>query len=578
MIEVARLGRIQRAAEELGAAAIAEEARSLAERAAEGRFYVACVGQFKRGKSTLLNALVGAQVLPTGTAPVTSVVTVLRHGDEARARMRRAGEGWEPIAIADLADIVSEERNPGNVKGVLAVEVFTPSPLLASGLCFVDTPGLGSVFEANSEATREFVPHIDAALAVFGADPPLSGEEMGVIEEIARNVESFVFVLNKADRVTPVELEEATAFARRVLAERMRLAEPEVFRVSALEVLRGEAASRDWPALLQRLRELAEESGQVLVRGAVERGVARLTARLANVLREERAALERPLEETRERVRVLHRASEEAARALWELGPLFDAEMRRLGDAFRDRRVAFLREAMPKVREGLAEYVARAPVRFGPALRAHALHEALRLAQETVLPWLRQSETEASRAYRESAERFAGHINGLLERLRGSDAWRGIPLPDSVDLATGADEQSRFRFETFAHLESPAGLVAALDWLADALLPRAWTRRRIEPAVRAYLERLMEANAHRVENGIKQRLQDSRLRLESQIRYALQEVIQAAERGLERALALQDEGAEAVRAAVERIDEVERRLLEGLEEAPLAVRSSSIRP
>ena len=66
-----RLLRLGRLAQELGAEPVAEEARELAARVSEGRFYVACVGQFKRGKSTLLNALVGHEVVPTGFIPVT---------------------------------------------------------------------------------------------------------------------------------------------------------------------------------------------------------------------------------------------------------------------------------------------------------------------------------------------------------------------------------------------------------------------------------------------------------------------------------------------------------------------------
>ena len=64
-------------AQELGAEPVAEEARELATRVSEGRFYVACIGQFKRGKSTLLNALVGHEVVPTGFVPVTAVPTVI---------------------------------------------------------------------------------------------------------------------------------------------------------------------------------------------------------------------------------------------------------------------------------------------------------------------------------------------------------------------------------------------------------------------------------------------------------------------------------------------------------------------
>ena len=78
---------------------------------AAGRFYVACVGQFKRGKSTLLNALVGEPVLPTGVVPVTAVVTVVRHG-AAGARIRSVDRDWQDIRRSDVAAYVTEEQNP----------------------------------------------------------------------------------------------------------------------------------------------------------------------------------------------------------------------------------------------------------------------------------------------------------------------------------------------------------------------------------------------------------------------------------------------------------------------------------
>jgi hypothetical protein len=74
-------------ADALGEAALAADACELARRVAERRFFVACVGQFKRGKSSLVNALVGASILPTGVAPVTTVVTVVRYGESRAARV-----------------------------------------------------------------------------------------------------------------------------------------------------------------------------------------------------------------------------------------------------------------------------------------------------------------------------------------------------------------------------------------------------------------------------------------------------------------------------------------------------------
>ena len=174
---MAGLEALQRLASEAGAEDVAAEAAALRERLAEGRFYVACLGQFKRGKSTLLNALVGESVLPVGVVPVTSALTILRHGAERTARVIFGDGGSRMVGLHDVAAYVAEEHNPENAKDVAAVEITLPSPLLASGTCLVDTPGVGSVFAGNTAVTREFLPHVDAAIVVLGADPPISGEE-----------------------------------------------------------------------------------------------------------------------------------------------------------------------------------------------------------------------------------------------------------------------------------------------------------------------------------------------------------------------------------------------------------------
>ncbi len=176
--EVESKGRLELVADlaaELGAERVRDEALALAERVAEGRFYVTCVGQFKRGKSTLLNALVGRPILPTGVVPVTATPTIVRYGDPPSAIVRHADGHTHVIEVDAVSQYVAEEENPGNLKEVAAVEVLLPSSLLRGGMCLVDTPGLGSVFEVATESTHAFVPHIDAALLVVGADPPILG-------------------------------------------------------------------------------------------------------------------------------------------------------------------------------------------------------------------------------------------------------------------------------------------------------------------------------------------------------------------------------------------------------------------
>ncbi len=562
---VERLHALERLARESQALTIADEAASLAERASEGRFYVACVGQFKRGKSTLLNALTGSSVLPTGVVPVTSVPTVIRYGDFA-VRMRVAHppqrepseralrDGWMPIPAEQLAEFVSEERNPGNRKGVRAVEVFLPSPMLAGGLCLVDTPGLGSVFEANSEATREFVPHIDAALVVLGFDPPLSAEELNLVETIARDVEEFIFVLNKADRVTEAEAAEAEAFTRRVLQERLGRQIDRLYRVSAQERLSADAPARDWHALEERLQRMTEQSGRALVEEAVRRGMAHLGERLYRSLAEEDAALRRPLEESAQRLQRLRAASEAASRALQDLGPLFDAEIQRLSRAFADRRAAFLRETLPTLHARLSQEIGAMEAPSGPALRRQAFEAAQRLAQEAVAPWLSGSEQAAGEAYQTAADRFLEIVRNLLTSLRDSEAREIVSLPPDIEEERQLGSRRRFYFHRFHHLASPAGLFPALQWLADLLLPRRITRIRVERDAQAFLRRLLQTNAARVESDLKERLQNSRIHLESRVRFILSEALQAAERAMERARAVQAAGAEAVQASLHRLE------------------------
>jgi tRNA U34 5-carboxymethylaminomethyl modifying GTPase MnmE/TrmE len=345
-----RLEALAELAVAVGAEHLIGEVQALGDRVRDGLFYVACVGQFKRGKSTLLNAIVGERILPSGVVPVTAVVTLVRHGEDRHARIRYATGGWQDVAVADLPSFVTEEQNPENGKGVAAVEVFVPSELLTSGMCLVDTPGIGSVFLNNTEATRAFVPHVDAALVVLGADPPISAEELALVKRIAKQCEEILFVLNKADRLAEPELEEARRFTGRILAQRAGLDGVRLLDVSATERLGGEGPARDWPGLIEALGMLAEQSSSHLVGAAQERGLARLADRLRLHLDEQRAALSRPIEESVRRVRALRECLGDAERALSDLSHLFLAEQERLRRDFEHRRERFVKRALPSAR------------------------------------------------------------------------------------------------------------------------------------------------------------------------------------------------------------------------------------
>jgi len=550
-----RLEAVERLAVEAGAEHLAGETRALSDRVRDGLFYVACVGQFKRGKSTLLNALVGEPVLPVGVVPVTAVVTVVRHGERRSARVRFAAGGWQEIATGDLTQYVTEEQNPENRKGVAAVEVFVPSELLASGMCLVDTPGIGSVFVGNTEATRAFVPHVDAALVVLGADPPISADELTLVQEIAKQCSDVLFVLNKADKLTDVELREADGFTRRVLKERAGLDGLCLFDVSAADRLVGKGPARGWLRLVEALKTLACQSGSDLVQAAEERGLVLLSDRLHRHLDEQRGALLRPVEESEQRVEALRRCVSEAERALSDLGHLFTAEQERLARTWDDRREAFLKRAKPAARAELAESIRAAEVHRGPALREKAINLADEISRKWLDEWRAEAQPAAEAMYVEAMRRFAELANGFLERLATADPAMAA-LVRTVEPESGFTYRSRLYYTSLMTLttQTPAG------WFLDLVRSREQQLRALDRQVGEYLETLIYANANRIVGDFDDRVTESRRSFQSKIRSALGEVATSAEGALARARECRAQGSQAVQQEVVRINTLSDRL------------------
>jgi GTPase Era involved in 16S rRNA processing len=567
-----RLLRLASIAEELDAEKVAEESRELATRVAEGRFYVACVGQFKRGKSTLINALIGQPILPTGFIPVTAVPTVIRFGDRPKARIRTPEADWKDIRISDLRQYVTEELNPENQKGVQGVEVFVPNPLLSSGMCIVDTPGLGSVFTSNTAATQAFMPHIDAALVVVGADPPLAGEELALVEAVGKQVQELILVLNKADRTTDAERKAASKFTQQLLHKKLRREVGPVFEVSAQERAESRGPERDWRKLVQALHCLVDESKLQIVRAACERGLQRLSEQVLATISEHRDALRRPVEESERRITVMKRTIADAERSMRELSFLFMAEQQRLSDIFVDRHKAFVRSVVPKGREQLEKVLRSIPRGFGPSYRRQIMRAAQEIASQHVGPWLKPEHQEAEREYRRAAMRFVEMGNDFLREL----ATAGIPelarMPHALDPEAGFRVRSQFTFMEFIELAQPA---SPLRWLADVLLPLVGARKLIEKDAREFLVRLIETNSTRAQSDILNRVQESRDRLEVEIRKLLHAVSRIAEEALVRARKVKEEGEPAVEAELVRLDNLERQvcvLTESPETHPAGVR------
>jgi GTPase SAR1 family protein len=548
LLHLAKIG------EELGTSRVSDEARELAARVSEGRFYVACVGQFKRGKSTLMNALIGASVLPVGFVPITAVPTVVRFGEQFKARIRGRDRSWQDIPVEDVKKYVSEEHNPENTKGVTGVEVFAPSPLLSTGMCLVDTPGIGSVFSGNTAATQDFIPHIDAALVVVGADPPLAGEELMLVEAVAQNVRDVIVVLNKADRTTDEERAAAATFTRALLEKRLKRPVGPVFELSAAERMEGRGPERDWPKFIEALNKLVLDSGRQIILAAGERGLVRLSEELLAIVSEEREALERPIEESERRIAAMRAAIAEAERSMRELGFLLMAEQQHLSDMFVKRHRTFLRSALPVTIQEFRETAPSVPRTIGPRYRRALMGRAQEIAKKHVLPWLFSEQQEAEREYRAVTRRFVEMGNAFLQKLTEAGVSELGRMPHALDAETGFRTASRFSFLDLIELAQPA---SPLRWVADLFLAAVGARKLIQGDAEEFLEHLLETNSTRVQSDVLSRVQESRGKLEVEIRKLLHEVCRIAEQALTHARSAREAGAPAVQSALARLARLE---------------------
>ena len=549
------LDRLAAMAEQLGEGLVSADVRQLIARINEGRFFVACVGQFKRGKSTLLNAFVGEQVLPTGVVPVTAVPTVLRYGDTRAARVL-IDTRWRTIQPEELPEYVSEELNPENSKQLAGVEVFLPSPLLASGMCLVDTPGIGSVFSGNTETTRDFIPQIDAAILVVGADPPISGEELALIEAVAVNVDEIFIVLNKVDRVSATERQQASEFATKVLEGRLKRPVGQIYEVSALNRLNNSTDADDWNNLIENLKLLAGTSGQAMTRLAAERGMRRFSALLQRSIDERVRALKEPIADSERRIASLLQTVRQAERSLRDLGALFSAEQVRLSMTLLGRRKEFLKQVLPIAREEFKHETSVVVIAFGPRRRRELMARAQAVARRHVMPWLDTEETHAEDLYGTVTERFVNLVNGLLQRI-SEEQDDFSHLPKSLDIEHGFRTRSRFFFHDMLTIAQPASpLLYVVDCMMGALHIRRWVKKDAAN----FLEHLLDINASRVQGDVEQRVVESRLHLESDVRRLLREVSAAAEQALSKARELTAAGADAVQNELERLRKLQKEL------------------
>lgn len=206
---------------------------ALTSRLEDGNFEIAFFGRVSSGKSSLLNALLGTEILPVGVNPITAVPTKLRYGPTFRAIMTFAEGPSKEIPLDEIANFVTEEGNPGNTRNVTRAVAEVPSPRLKQGIVLVDTPGLGSLAKQGAAETLAYLPSADLGVLLIDAGNTLSEEDIGTLRLLHEARIPSLVLLSKADLLKPQDLERALAYTRDHLQQQLGM-DPAVHPVSAL--------------------------------------------------------------------------------------------------------------------------------------------------------------------------------------------------------------------------------------------------------------------------------------------------------------------------------------------------------
>src|SRR5512133_1371015 len=423
------LARLAEAAQLLGVTEVADLAAETAARLQALRLEGAVVGEFKRGQSSLINALVGREVLPVGVLPRASVPTVLEQGEEGLV-VEYTDDRQEQYRLDQLARFVTEEMNPGNRLGATRVTARLHTPLLDAGVRLVDTPGVGSVHEHNTRSTDAYLPNLDAAVLVTSADPPISAAERAFLERVLAHAVRLFVVLNKADYLAAGDLDRTVAFTERVVRQVLPDWPGPVYPLSARPGVGDPEKVRRFTADLTRF--LREERAAVAADSA-RRSAARGLGSLQLALELERRAASLPAEELATRraqfAAAVDRLAGDAADDVALLGAAVRRGLEALDETLAPQRAELARRAAQATLQVAERHPDAGPGRLLELLAAERPSMLEGLSRELV----ERAGAAAVAAYPEAAAAVAERTADRVQCLQAEAASSfGVPLPAFV--------------------------------------------------------------------------------------------------------------------------------------------------
>jgi predicted GTPase len=458
---------------------------ALRDRLKQERLQIAVLGQFKRGKSTFINALLGAPILPTDVVPSTAVATFIAWREKPLIAVQFAERGhresFAETRIEGIREILSrfvtEDENPRNRLGVDRVEAFYPAPILAGGTVLIDTPGIGSTLTHNTEAALRLLSECDATIFVVSADPPITEVELRFLNRLKSKTGRIFFVLNKVDYLTPGDLRTVMDFLRKVLIENSLIeVETQIFAISARL---GLSANQD--------RQAWNQSGMAAIEDHLVRYLAIEKRRSLDVAIRRQAAggLSQAQYEVELRAKTLKMPIEKLEQKLSEFSQTLrsiEAQRLTIGDMLSGDRRRLIDELESRVRALREDATSRLKwiINDGSPDMVNSWEDRVKSAAPAVI------EDFFSIAKQRFVDTFSGQVENILSNHRGRvDALGGDLRRNAAELFD-VTVTPEVEGESFRVIQDPywvteqvvSTFIPDLNRVIDRLLPAAFGKRR----------------------------------------------------------------------------------------------------
>lgn len=485
------------------------------ERLIQETFTLVILGEFKRGKSTFINALLGTQLLPTAIVPLTAIPTVIRYGENLGVCAVHMNGVIEEISLEQMPDYVTEKGNPKNTKGVREVKISYPSEFLKQGIILVDTPGVGSVYQHNTEAAYAYLPNSDAAAFIISIDAPLSKIELEYLKEISKYVNKLFYVLNKVDIATEEDVIEAGAFTVETLKSHLGGENYELFLLSARQALQSrtdesKAISLETSGMLAFEKKLGNfilsNKGNLILEASAARAL-RTIGELEIELQLWQKAMEGSIQELDQKIDIFTAQMQSLQQELEDSIYLLYREVDRLGGMVGDNIYEFLALKTDELVKLLEEYYHK----VSPGKSSKELAILLnQYSRELILSVLDEKRNEQRLVIREQFEsvalRFFGRIENIVDRMMEVSAEIFNVTVDKSASKEYILGTKRFYF----YFEDNVSFIPKLETLTSlGIFPKVLVGGRLLKNAKSKLAELFDRNCGRVRVDLVEGLKES---------------------------------------------------------------------